>query len=135
MPAEDFTAEVNALVKAINDRDLQMRDILAGQPLGETNVREYRDIWHAISVRAVESLRGSAGGNAAASAAIGRAVDQLRTNPQVRREFDQHAQMSKAIIKNLSSRSAASATACTTRGGLQTPTRARRRTPGALRRP
>ena len=101
VPAEDFTAEVNALVKAVNDRDLQMRDLLAGQPLGETNVREYRDIWHAISVRAVESLRGSAGGNAAAAAAIGRAVDQLRTNPQVRREFDQHAQMSKEIIKNL----------------------------------
>ena len=101
VPAEDFTAEVNALVKAITDKDLQMRDILAGQPLGETNVREYRDLWHAISVRAVESLHGSAGGNAAVAAAIGRAADRLRTNPQVRREFDQHAQMSKEIIKNL----------------------------------
>ncbi|MBQ2632054.1 MAG: hypothetical protein IJG13_20445, partial [Kiritimatiellae bacterium] len=101
VPTEDFTAEVNALIKAINDKDVQMRDILAGQPLGEANVREYRDIWHAISVRAMESLRGSAGGNAAAAAAIGRAIEHLRTNPQVRREFDRHAQMSREIIKNL----------------------------------
>ena len=101
VPAEDFTAEVDALVKAINDKDAQMRDLLAGQPLGEANVREYKDIWHAISVRAMETLRGSAGGNAAAAAAIGRAIDQLRTNPQVRRDFDQHAQLSKEIIKNL----------------------------------
>ena len=32
---------------------------------------------------------------------IGRAIDQIRTNPQVRRDFDQHAQLSKEIIKNL----------------------------------
>ena len=101
VPAEEFTAEVNALVKAINDRDVQMRGLLAGQPLGEANAREYRDLWHATTVRAMESLRESAGGNAAAADAIGRVIDQLRGNPQVRRDFDRHAQMSKDIMKNL----------------------------------
>ena len=101
IPAEEFAAEVDALVKAIGDKDAQMRDMLAGQPLGETNVREYRDLWHATTVRAMESLRASADGNAAAAEAIGRAIDRLRADPQVRREFDQHAQMSKDIIKNL----------------------------------
>ena len=28
---------------------------------------------------------------------IGRAIDQIRTNPQVRRDFDQHAQLSKRL--------------------------------------
>ena len=77
-----------------------MRDLLAGQPLGEANMREYRDLMFAAAIRTVEALRASARGNAAAEAALGRTLEQFR-NPQVRAEFEPYAQLSKSAFKNI----------------------------------
>ena len=100
VPADEFYAEVDALVRAVEGKLVQMRDLLAGQPLGETNMREYRDLMFAAAIRTVEALRASARGNAAAEAALGRTLEQFR-NPQVRAEFEPYAQLSKSAFKNI----------------------------------
>ena len=100
VPADEFYAEVDALVRAVEGKLVQMRDLLAGQPLGETNMREYRDLMFAAAIRTVEALRASAQGNAAAEAALGRTLEQFR-NPQVRAEFEPYAQLSKSAFKNI----------------------------------
>ena len=99
VPAEEFTAEVDALIQAINDKEAQMRDLLDNQPLGERNIREYKNIVYDVVVKAMESLRASAGDNAAAVVAIGRAIDQLRNNPRVRQDFDRNVSLSKDVFK------------------------------------
>ena len=101
IPADEFCAEVDALVKAIEDKVAQMRDLLADQPLGATNMREYRDLMFAAATKTVEALRTSVRGNGAAEAAIGRVLDQFRNNPQVRAEFEPYAQLSKSAFKNI----------------------------------
>ena len=101
IPANEFCAEVDALVKAIEDKIAQMRDLLADQPLGATNMREYRDLMFAAATKTVEALRTSVRGNGAAEAAIGRVLDQFRNNPQVRAEFEPYAQLSKSAFKNI----------------------------------
>ena len=100
VPADEFYAEVDALVRAVEGKLVQMRDLLAGQPLGEANMREYRDLMFAAAIRTVEALRASAQGNAAAEAALGRTLEQFR-NPQVRAEFEPYAQLSKSAFKNI----------------------------------
>ena len=100
VPADEFYAEVDALVRAVEGKLVQMRDLLAGQPLGEANMREYRDLMFAAAIRTVEALRASARGNAAAEAALGRTLEQFR-NPQVRAEFEPYAQLSKSAFKNI----------------------------------
>ena len=101
IPADEFRAEVDALVRAIECKDAQMLDLLAGQPLGETNMREYRDLMFGAAVKALESLRASAAGSPAAAAVIGRVIDQFRNNPRVRQEFEPYAKLSKDAFKNI----------------------------------
>lgn len=101
IPADEFRAEVDALVRTVERKDAQMRDLLVGQPLGETNMREYRNLMFGAAVKALESLRASAARNPAAAAVIGRVIDQFRNNPRVRQEFEPYAQLSKDAFKNI----------------------------------
>ena len=101
VPVDGFRAEVDALIKAVSDKDAQMRDLLAGQPLGETNIQEYKNLFCDAAVKALESMRVAAGDNAAAAAAIGRVIERLSSNPQARQSFVQRVPLSKNVLHDL----------------------------------
>ena len=101
VPADEFKTEVNALIKAITDKDAQMRDLLAGQPLGEANIQEYKNLFCDVAVKAMESMRVAAGDNADAAAAIGRVIERLSSNPQARQAFAQRVPLSKNVLHDL----------------------------------
>ena len=98
VPADEYRAEVNALVQAVTDKDAQMRDLLAGHPLGAANMQEYKNLFCDVAVKAMEAMREAAGDNAAAGAAIGRVVERLRSDPQARQEFAQRVPLSEKVL-------------------------------------
>ena len=101
IPADEFRAEVDALMRTVERKDVEMRELLAGQPLGDANMREYRDLMFSTAIKAMEALRASAARNPAAAAAIGRAIEQFRGNPRARQEFEPYAQLSKGAFKTI----------------------------------
>ena len=101
VPADEFTAEVEAIAQAVEKKDAQMQELLADKPLGESNIQEYKGIVCDAAVKALESLRETAGDNAAAAAAIGRLIGQFRSNPRARQILADNVQLSRGVFKSI----------------------------------
>ena len=101
IPAEDFKAEVDAIVKALADKCGQAVAVVAGAPLGETGQQEYKEIWRDAAINAMKTMKNAvAGNNAAAAAAIGRAIAQLRDGGSTQRNFYRSLRITKDIVEN-----------------------------------
>ena len=103
IPAEDFKSTVRGLQKALNDKDAEAHELINSQPLGETNLNEYKEVWceaatHAMSDLASEAL---AKGENDAAIAISHAITDLGSDPNVRRQFnDSIVRFSHGASKN-----------------------------------
>ena len=60
IPAADFTAEVNALITALADKVAQDGALLAGKPLGDGGVRDFKHVWTLATLRALNALSANA---------------------------------------------------------------------------
>ena len=100
IPAEDFKAEIDALVKALGNKCGQAIALAANAPLGAAGQSEYRDFWREVAIKTMVVMQGAAAdGNEPAAVAIGRAIDQLRNDEQVKQRFDRSFQISKDVAK------------------------------------
>ena len=99
IPAEDFKAEIDALVKALTDKCGQSVAVVTGAPLGEVGQQEYKHLWRDVALNAMKSMKGAAAANNDAAAAIERAIVKLRDDAQVQQNFYQSLQMSKDIAE------------------------------------
>ena len=99
IPAQDFRAEVDALVKTLGNKCGQAIALAANTPLGAVGQREYKDFWRDVAINAMTVMQGVAADGNEPAAAIGRAIDQLRDNEQVKQRFDQSFQFSKDVAK------------------------------------
>ena len=80
---------MSGLVKALYDKDAEAHELVNSQPLGETNLNEYKEVWceaatHAMSDLASEAL---AKGENDAAIAISHAIIDLGNDVNVRRRF------------------------------------------------
>jgi len=90
IPMEDFQAAVDGLIQAINDRKDQLAGLIARDPLGAENLREYKDVWCDAAVNAMVDISNEAmqGGRQDAATAIVHAFTALCNEPRVRDAFN-----------------------------------------------
>ena len=99
IPAEDFKAEVDALVKALTDKCGQAVAIVTGAPLGEVGQQEYKELWRDAAINAMKAMKANAAANNAAATAIERAIVKLRDDAQVQQNFYQALRITKDIAE------------------------------------
>ena len=103
IPAEDFKSTVRGLVKALYDKDAEAHELINSQPLGETNLNEYKEVWCEAATHAMVNLASDAvaKGENNAAAAITHAIIALGGDNDVRRQFnDSIVQFSHGASKN-----------------------------------
>ena len=90
IPMEDFQAAVDSLVQAINNRKDQISELIARNPLGTENLREYKDVWCDAAINAMVDISSEAmnNGRQDAATAIIHAFTALCNEPRVRSAFD-----------------------------------------------
>ena len=90
IPMEDFQAAVDGLIQSINDRKDQMSELIARNPLGAENLREYKDVWCDAAINAMVDISNEAmnNGREDAATAIIHAFTALCNEPRVRNAFD-----------------------------------------------
>ena len=91
VPAEDFRRAVDSLVAALHDRDAQARATLDGNPLGATNLDDYKDIWRDAAGNAMVELSDEAqrAGKTKAKEAIDHAISNLYGDTAVIQRFNE----------------------------------------------
>ena len=103
VPEADFRSAVDSLVDALYDKDAQVRAALDGNPLGATNLEDYKNIWRDAAANAMVELADEAqrAGKTKAKNAIEHAISDLFSNPAVGRQFnDSIARFSHDAAKN-----------------------------------
>ena len=90
VPEADFRRAVDSLVAALHDKDAQVRATLDGNPLGATNLDDYKNIWRDAAANAMVELSEEAqrAGKTKAKEAIDRAISKLYSDPDVTRRFN-----------------------------------------------
>ena len=99
VPADDFHKALEDLFNAVNEKDAKMRELLAGKPLDESNIREYKGVWRKAAINFMETMRAAAAGrgdNPTASV-LERAISLLRDNEQVRNDFNASIRLTKDV--------------------------------------
>ena len=90
VPAEDFRRAVDSLVAALHDKDAQVRATLDGNPLGATNLDDYKNVWRDAAGNAMVELSDEAqrAGKTKAKEAIDHAISKLYSDPAVIQQFN-----------------------------------------------
>ena len=90
IPMEDFQAAVDSLIQAINNRKNQITELIARDPLGAENLREYKSVWCDAAINAMVDISSEAmnNGRQDAATAIIHAFTALCNEPRVRSAFD-----------------------------------------------
>ena len=90
IPLADFQAAVSDLIRSINDRKEQLRELISRDPLGVENLISYRDVWCDAAVNAMVDLSSEAMNNGRQDAAVAiiHAFTNLCNEPRVRQAFD-----------------------------------------------
>ena len=101
IPENDFRSGVASLIDALQGKDNRAQEIVAGKPLSDANVGEYKDLWRAATIRTMTEMRNAAtqSGNAAAATVIGSAINLLSNNEEIRTIFNDRLVLSKKIEK------------------------------------
>ena len=99
VPADDFHKALEDLFNAVHEKDVKIRELLAGKPLDESNILEYKGVWRKAAINAMETMRAAAAGrgdNPVASV-LERAISLLRDNEQVRSDFNASIRLTKDV--------------------------------------
>ena len=90
VPAADFRRAEDSLVAALYDKDAQVRATLDGNPLAETNLDDYKNIWRDAAANAMVELSEEAqrAGKTQAKEAIDHAISNLYGDPDAIKRFN-----------------------------------------------
>ena len=99
IPANDFRNGVTSLINALESKVANAQQVVAGKPLSNENVGEYKDLWRQAAIKTLTGMRDAETqrGNAAAATVIGSAINQLNNNQQIRTLFNDRLELSKKI--------------------------------------
>lgn len=101
IPAEDFRNGMDALINVVRDKDARARGLVEGKPLSAANVREYKDVWCQAAVNAMTDMLYDATKkeDLPAMAVLERAIRLLKTDEQIRADFNNGLELSKDVEK------------------------------------
>ncbi len=102
IPADDFRRMVDGLADAVRDKDSAARNLLQdGRPLGEVNVREYKEVWREAAVAALTSMYDAAilKEDIPTASVLDRAITLLKNDQRTRDQFHATLQLDKDVEK------------------------------------
>jgi hypothetical protein len=95
IPANEFTTEVNDLVRALTDKAAQAQLLVRNQPLNQHNIDQFKDIWRDAAINVMLSFMTANGANQPVVRVVNSVITQLSTNAQTIHDFNDSVRLSK----------------------------------------
>ena len=103
VPAADFQAALEGLFDAVHEKDVKIRELLAGKPLDEANILAYKGIWRQATLGCLNTLNTAAvgQGDTATAAVFERMAALLRDDNGAGGDFIARLRLDKHIESEL----------------------------------